>query len=1011
MQTAPDTTQAVQRQRRYAAVLFADLCDSSRLAEDLEEEDLSDLLDAWRRAAREVVARHGGVIARQQGDGLLAVFGADETREDEGRRAVEAALELHAGLHAMRSGPWPRAKSLDMHSGIHGGMLLITEGDIERGRLDLVGPVVNTAARLCSLAGAGQLLVSAETLARRQRRLFHITDLGQTEIRGRSFGPLRLLRIDGKLPPEAQDDPARRDKMPLLGRAGALGQLLAAARKAQGGAGEVALVVGEPGVGKSRLLDEFLARLDPGSFRVLQGYCESYLGSEPLQPFLQWMRRDLARRDAAAAANEAGKALTPEVEAMLQDAGRRQAPSPTSLIAAILKAVGMMARDRTIVMVLDDWQWADDASRIALESLLAPQREGEPPLPLLVVLASRPLPEEEHPACATTRLHLQPLDEEETAEAIASRLPLAHPFTVQEIYRQSGGTPLYIEELCHAVQLGDFHTDQRRPGVAWINTLVASRVERLPRAQAEVLRAASVAGHTFPDWLLAGIAGPDALAAADPLAAADFIERASQPGLLRFKHLLTREAVYATLTPAWRRALHLRTAQALEQSVAADQPFEWLESLAYHYDAAGVRDKAARYAEAAGDKALAASSLDRARAQYMTALRAMDAEPLEGAAQQERFCKVAQKLGQACVFDPLDLREGYVLFERALEIARAWGDTNAIARAEYWLAYMNYARGRPRESVRYGDAALEHAHASGDEKLARQLLATLGQALASAGRYDRALPMMQRALENKPRPDARRGMAAIGPAYTLARLGYTLADLGRFGESDEAFAEALALLGDGVHTVVASVLEVKCVAHLWQGRWDDAQAAALHGADVALRCRSRWMVAMGRALGACARWGATEDRAAYEMLRETTQWIEDRGGAVSTSLNYGWLVEASVARERQADARRFAARVFQRARAQDRHGEAIGCRALARLAAQHGDLRQAEHYLALADRSAGVRGSPRERAMNTLERARIAAIGGARTEARGRAEEAAAAFEGMGMAWHLKRAREMLQAV
>jgi hypothetical protein len=131
---------------------------------------------------------------------------------------------------------------------------------------------------------------------------------------------------------------------------------------------------------------------------------------------------------------------------------------------------------------------------------------------------------------------------------------------------------------------------------------------------------------------------------------------------------------------------------------------------------------------------------------------------------------------------------------------------------------------------------------------------------------------------------------------------------------------------------------------------------------------------------------------------------------VSTSLNYGWLVEASVTRERQSDARRFAARLFQRVRAQDRQGEAIGCRALARLAAQHGDRRQAEHYLALADRSAGTRGSPREAAMNTLERARIAAIAGAGGEARGRAEEAAAAFERMGMAWHLKKAREMLQA-
>jgi class 3 adenylate cyclase len=1000
---------AASGERRYVTLLFADLSDSSQLAELLDEEDYSDLLADLRRIAREVVSRHGGIVARQQGDGLLAVFGARETREDEGRRAIEAALELHASVRRIDCRTRAGTRSLAMHSGIHAGMLLVSEGDIERGLIDVVGPVANTASRVADMAGRDEILVSAETLSPRQRRFFRVTDLGPRTIRGRSIGPLDVLRVDGQVQADAAlaaDAVPRMQPMDFVGRDDALAWLEARAARARGGAVDVALVVGEPGVGKTRLIREFIRRLPAARYRVLEGFCESYLGAEPLQPFLQWMRGEFGGGGADADTPAHPVAREPAAAAL------KAAGGPAALTAAIVEMLGMLGRQRTIVLVLDDWQWADDASRQALEAIVARHRRaepGEPPLPLLVVLGSRPVPDEELPAC-DVRLDLQPLDAQHTAEAIASRLPHVHPFTVQEIFRQSGGTPLFIEELCHAVAQGELHTDDRRPGVAWINTLVASRLTRLPASQASLLRAASVAGYAFPSWLLQSLAGEDCRAELEALVAADFLVRAGEPGSLRFKHLLTRDAVYATVTPALRRELHARAGQVLEQSGGPAAQPERLELLAYHYDAAGDAAKAARFAEQAGDKALATSALDRARTHYLTALRALEAVGLSAPDRQARFCKVAEKLGQACVFDPIDLRDGYGLLERALQLAQALGDTNAIARAEYWLAYMNYARGRPRLSVQYAEAALAHAQASDDGKLARQLVATLGQALASAGRYDRALPMMDRALQEMlPPGKPRRGSAAIGAAYTLARRGYTLADIGRFRESDEAFAESLALLGGQVHTVAASIREVKCVAHLWQGRWDEAAAEAARGADVALRCRSRWMVAMGRALGACARWGDAEDAAAFDVLREATQWIEDRGGAVSTSLNYGWLVEASVARDRLSEARRHAARLFLRARAHDLHGQAIGCRALARAAALHGDNARMAHYMALAERAASVRGSPREEAMNLLARGQIASIAGRAQEARARLEQAGAEFERLGMASYVQRVRRLLR--
>jgi class 3 adenylate cyclase/tetratricopeptide (TPR) repeat protein len=987
-------------QRRYVTVLFSDVSGSSEHAERLEAEDYSELLAQFRRFAREVIPRHGGSVARLQGDGLLAIFGHLEPREDDGRRATEAALELHAAVAKLRAGGGPTDTSLQLHSGVHAGLVLVIEGDIERGRLDVVGEVPNTAARLCALAAAGQVFVSEETLGP-QAHFFTTTALGRVAIRGRAE-PLSVLRIDGRASVERRFDAAsRRGVLPFVGRKDALAELLAAAERARRGESPLVVVSGEPGIGKTRLVEEFQRRLEPEAFHVLQGYCESYLGAEPLQPFMQWIRAALGRQSPLAD----DEALSPAAQALLGGAGTRASPHPVLLVTAIIELIGMLARQHTLVLVLDDWQWADDASRQALETLLARH------IPLLVVVSTRPTHETDPALAAARTLQLQPFDAADSADAVAARLPSVEPFVTQEIVRQSGGSPLFIEELCHAAAQGDFHATARRPTAAWINALVASRLARLPEDQAGVLRAASVAGNVFPDWLLERLVGAEAAAALlQALSATDFLVAAGQPGMLRFKHLLTREAVYATVHPAHRRALHLRVAEVLEARGNQDA-FEWLEALAYHYDAAGVSDKAAYYAEAAGDKALAALASDRARVHYMTALRSLDALPQLTQPLKARWCELGQKLGQACVFDPVDVGEGEAMFQRAARLAREIDDANAIARAEYWLGYVNYGRGRPRAAVRHCEIALTHAQASQDAKLVAQVEATLGQSLASAGLYERALPLLARAVESK-RQQSRPGSGtAVGSAYTLARRAYTLGDLGRFEEAHATFAEALHLLGSKEHSVGASVRELVCAVHLWQGRWDEARQVGTEGSEIALRCRSRYLVAMGRALAACASWAQHEDAASLQVMRESTQWIDERGGAVSTSLNYGWLVAATVHAGLAQEARQHAMKLFRRARAEDRHGQAMGSRALARLAVAGGDTRRALHYLALADRAAALRSSPRERAVNQLVRAELSEAMGRGADTVPLATSAAEAFEAMAMHWHLERARRLLGMV
>ena len=169
MPDRPVPPDAIQRgpigRRRYVTVLFSDVSNSSQHAEALEAEAYACLLEQFRHYARSIIPRHGGSIARIQGDGVLALFGHEQPREDDGRRAAQAALELHAAVARLRIDPQRAdAGTLRLHSGIHAGLVLLIDGDIERGRFDVVGEVPNTAARLCSLAGAGDILVSSDTL-------------------------------------------------------------------------------------------------------------------------------------------------------------------------------------------------------------------------------------------------------------------------------------------------------------------------------------------------------------------------------------------------------------------------------------------------------------------------------------------------------------------------------------------------------------------------------------------------------------------------------------------------------------------------------------------------------------------------------------------------------------------------------------------------------------------------------------------------------------------------------
>ena len=1010
--------------RRYLTILFADLSGSTRLAATMEAEHYAEILAALRAIYHDAVASHRGTVVRIQGDGLLAIFGHPQAGEDDGRRAVEAALDIHGQVSGLVIDlPLPDTKGLSMHSGIHAGLVLLDDGDIARGVFDLVGDPPNVAWRLSEAAGAGEILVSEATLGAHSH-FFATDERRYVQLKGKAE-PIAVFQIRGRAPVSTRFEArARRGLAPFVGRRAELQVLEACLDKAVDGQAGYVAISAQAGVGKTRLAGEFLRRAAERGCAVHRGYCESYLSAEPLQPLLQMLRslfelaHDITPAEGAA---QIGRRLTamgsalpahqPELQRALSLAGSGADAPPgaraagENTVAALRDLFEALAMQGPIVVFVDDWQWADAATRLVVSALRELDRHR-----IMILTATRGMVPPEAGIGLAQVLELTPFRTDEAEETINRLLPGIDPFMTTRIRIYSGGNPLFLEELCHsAAHAGIEPRLTRVPGsAAWLDTMIESRVARLPEAQADLVRIASVIGHVMPTWLFEEVTG---YAPEHPLvrglADEDFVFPGEAPGTLRFKHGIARDVIYQSVGLYPRKALHLKVAQALLSKGTDKGHEEVFEALAYHYGAGGQSEEAARFAELAGDKAVAASALDRAQSQYRAALDALDKQGPE-ANVHARWMAIVQRLALALVFDAS--RDQLDVLERAVSLATARGDPAAIVRSHYWLGYVNYSLGEPRAATRHCELADAALTPGVDDAMAVQVRATLGQALAAAGDYERAWPLLEEAAATKRRH--RRGTrASVGLSYTLAIKAAVLGDRGRFGDAESCFEEALDAVRGANHEVEASVLGWRSAIWLWQGRWAEARQSAMDAQQVAERVRSFFIYATDRALAAFATWSLDQAPQALRTIIDSTNWMQAHDKQFNISLHHGWLTEALSTSVRFDEMRVQAARQMARARKFDRLGLAMTYRALARAAAAGHGKAPAAHYLALAITAGEARQSRHEIATTRLCAAEIAAARDDRAQALASLDQAETAFEAMAMPWHLARARALRQTL
>jgi class 3 adenylate cyclase/tetratricopeptide (TPR) repeat protein len=643
-----DTPVKDTAERRQVTVLFSDLVGSTALSARMDPEDLRDLIAAYQKCVAEAVRRYEGFVAKYLGDGALVYFGYPQAHEDDAERAVRAGLDLIAAVSVLKS-PVPLQTRVGVATGlVVVGDLIKSDDALERG---IVGETPNLAARLQSIAEPNAVVI-AESTRRLLGGLFELQDLGARDLRGIS-GPTRAWAALRPSPVESRFEALHESGLTeLVGRDEEIELLLRRWSRAKGGEGQVVLISGEPGIGKSRLTAALMERLADEPHTRLRYFCSPQHTDSALYPIIGQMERAalLAHNDTATAKLDKLDALLGQTSTPAQDAAlfaamlslANDGRYPTldldpqqrrqKTLQALISQLESLSRQHPVLMILEDAHWTDPTTLEAFGRVVDRLRTFR----LLLIVTFRP--EFQPPWIGrpyVTALIINRLGAREVGD-IVDRL-VGNRELVQsiraDIIERTDGIPLFVEEMTKAVLEAETDDEARRtaagvpsPAVAVPASLHASLMARLDRLGPAkgVAQVGGTIGRQFSHALLAAVAGkPDAElnSALERLIAAGLVFRQGAPpyATYLFKHALVQDAAYGTLLREARRSLHARIVQVLEvqfADIAESQP----ELLARHCTEAGLIEKAAGLWGKAGQRSLARSALVEAAEQLARAL-------------------------------------------------------------------------------------------------------------------------------------------------------------------------------------------------------------------------------------------------------------------------------------------------------------------------------------------------------------------------------------------------------
>src|SRR5271167_4047995 len=705
---APLSSSADGAERRPITVMFCDLVGSTSLAARLDAEDWRDLVGAYLDEASTAVTSLGGHVLKKLGDGLMALFGYPQAQENDGERAVRAALAIQRALADLNArNAATGAPELTARIGLESGRVMVDSSG------EVYGEAPNIAARVQSAAAPGEIWIT-RAVHRQIAGLFVAEDKGEHELKGvpEKTQLYRIVRVSG-----GGRRGGSRAPTPLVGRGEELDILARRWERARRGDGQLALITGEPGLGKSRLIEEFRARLAETPHTWVEWASSQLLQNTPLHPIAEWGRarfggaeiageKRLAELKAALASvgldpAEYAPLLAPVIDAPLPS-DRVPKLSPEELrsrqLAALVAWLLAGARTQPIVLAFEDLHWADPTSLDVLQALA----ERGAQAPLLIVATTR---HEFRPPWKLRSHHgvisLAPLDAAEVVRMIgeiATRHALSKD-VIAGVSERSGGVPLFVEEVTRLLlERGEHGGVQAIPPT--LQQSLAARLDRLGSAR-EIAQIGAVLGRGFSHALLQAVAGhdePALRAALDRLADAEllFVEGVAPHANYRFKHALIQDAAYDSLLKSRRQSLHRRAAEVLLAS-----PSPEAEPLAHHFTQAGQTDLAIEWWGKAGDQALRRSAFAEAISHLGKAIELSDkaggaARPRDVAASASasQRLKLQTSYGQAVMWGKgFAAEETKAALARAGELATGIGDAEASLDAYYGRWVHNFWRG------------------------------------------------------------------------------------------------------------------------------------------------------------------------------------------------------------------------------------------------------------------------------------------------------------------------------
>jgi class 3 adenylate cyclase/predicted ATPase len=809
---APASTQSCAQldsaERRPITVMFCDLVGSTELAAALDVEDWRNLLSNYLDEASKAVTGLGGHVLKRLGDGLMAVFGYPQAQENDAERAVRAALSVQQALGEVNArNAVTGAPQLAVRIGLESGPVVIDEAG------EVFGEAPNIAARVQAAAEPGTVLVTS-TVQRQVAGLFIVEDKGAQELKG-APAPVtlyRIVRISG-----GRRRKGARVLTPFVGRQEDLAVLARCSERALAGKGQFVLIVGEPGIGKSRLVEEFRGQLADRRHSWIEWSSSQLLQNTPLHPILGWGRVRFGGREVAPERRlaeleslladvqlDAGK-LAPLLAPMVGipvPPDRMPSLSPEEIrrgqLAAMVQWATAGARNQPLVLVLEDLQWFDPTSIDLVQAL----SDSGARAPILILATARP---EFRPPWGLRPHHhvisLSPLDEAQVQcmmSELASRRPLSTD-VMRRVSERAGGVPLFVEEVTRLIlERGERGAAQAIPPT--LRQSLAARLDRLGSAR-EVAQIGAVLGRSFSYALLRDVAseaeaayrGLDEAPLKSALAClvdADllFVDGDPPEATYRFKHTLIQDAAYDSLLRSRRHTLHRRAAAAL--IAAQSEP----EAIARHFTSAGAKDLAIEWWGKAGQDALRRSAFKEAIAHLGKAIALADEAEREAPENEARDPALAERLlklhtdyGHAAMWlKGFAADEMGAAYARASDLARPADGAAARFVAYYAQCLTGFMRGQNRQAREAAEAFLREAKAEARPTEAGVARRVLGFVLLKLGDLQAARSILQRALSDYARERDGESLSRFGNDTQVSATNFLALTEWHLGELERA---------------------------------------------------------------------------------------------------------------------------------------------------------------------------------------------------------------------------------